>query len=167
MASALLFLRILRPSLSQATCKLKAASFLLSLERRLTNFSLLTIKGAPDVLLDRCTHYIGNSGAALSLDATAKERIVALKDGWSSQGRRVLLLAHKALSRSSLKSTPSSSTFEVEIMEHARSGLTLVGLVAIVDPPRPEIADVVRTLRTAGIKIFMVSFRAVSHSYPS
>lgn len=41
--------------------------------------------------------------------------------------------------------------------EHAKTGLTLVGLVAIVDPPRPEIPDVVSTLRGAGIRIFMVT----------
>lgn len=42
-------------------------------------------------------------------------------------------------------------------MRHAKSGLTLVGLVAIVDPPRPEIPDVIRTLRGAGVRIFMVT----------
>lgn len=43
------------------------------------------------------------------------------------------------------------------MIEHAKSGLTLVGLVAIVDPPRPEIPQVIRTLRGAGVRIFMVT----------
>lgn len=43
------------------------------------------------------------------------------------------------------------------MLAHARSGLTLVGLVAIADPPRPEIPDVVHTLRGAGVRIFMVT----------
>ncbi len=42
------------------------------------------------------------------------------------------------------------------MVQQAKSGLTLVGLVAIVDPPRPEIPGVIRTLRGAGIRIFMV-----------
>jgi sodium/potassium-transporting ATPase subunit alpha len=41
-------------------------------------------------------------------------------------------------------------------MRHARSDLTLVGIVGIVDPPRDEIPSVVSTLRGAGIRIFMV-----------
>lgn len=43
-------------------------------------------------------------------------------------------------------------------MSHAKTGLILVGLVGIVDPPREEIPGVVRTLRRAGVRIFMVSF---------
>ncbi|KAM7210066.1 hypothetical protein V8F06_014554 [Rhypophila decipiens] len=119
---------------------------------------LLTIKGAPEILLDRCTNYTGSSGATMTLNAAAREKIDRIKDEWSSQGRRVLLLAHKAISRSCIKSSPlSSSAFETEMMEQARSGLTLVGLVAIADPPRREIPEVISTLRQAGIRIFMVT----------
>ncbi|KAK3984747.1 hypothetical protein QBC44DRAFT_336401 [Cladorrhinum sp. PSN332] len=118
---------------------------------------LLTIKGAPEILLDRCTNYTGTSGVALTLDAAAREKINTIKDEWSSRGRRVILLAHKAISRTAFKSSPSSSTFETEVLQQAKSGLTLVGLVAIVDPPRAEIPEVVKTLRIAGIRIFMVT----------
>ena len=48
-------------------------------------------------------------------------------------------------------------------MEYARSGLTLVGIVGIVDPPRDEIPSVVSILRRAGIRIFMVEFPFTSH----
>jgi sodium/potassium-transporting ATPase subunit alpha len=54
---------------------------------------------------------------------------------------------------------PSSSQFEDEVSRHARTDLTLVGIVGIVDPPRDEIPYVVKTLRGAGIRIFMVRFR--------
>ncbi len=87
----------------------------------------------------------------------ARKQIETTKDQWSARGRRVLLLAHKAISKSAIQSHPSSSAFETEMLTHAKSGLTLVGLVAIVDPPRREIPEVVRTLRGAGIRIFMVT----------
>lgn len=86
-----------------------------------------------------------------------KAQIEGIQSAYSAQGRRVLLLAHKALSRSGIKSSPLSSMFEGEMVEHAKSGLTLVGLVAIVDPPRPEIPEVIQTLRGAGVRIFMVT----------
>ncbi len=46
--------------------------------------------------------------------------------------------------------------FESAMAQEAKSGLTLVGLVGIVDPPRPEIPEVIRILKRAGIRIFMV-----------
>ena len=118
---------------------------------------LLTIKGAPEILLDRCNNFTDSSGVAMALNAAAREKIENVKNEWSAQGRRVLLLAHKAISRTAIKSSPSSSAFEGEMVEQAKRGLTLVGLVAIVDPPRDEIPGVVGMLRTAGIRIFMVT----------
>ena len=72
--------------------------------------------------------------------------------------RRVILLGRKVLSSLAISFTPSTSSgqFEKEVIKHVRSGLTLVGLVAIEDPPRDEILEVVRILRRAGIRIFMV-----------
>jgi len=125
--------------------------------KALTFFRLLTIKGAPEILLDRCTRYTSMSGVAMTLTPAIREKIEHVKDTWSSQGRRVLLLAHKAMSKTAVKSAPSSAAFETEVLEHARSGLTIVGLVAIVDPPREEIPSVIKTLRGAGIRIFMVT----------
>lgn len=118
---------------------------------------LLTIKGAPDRLLDRCNHYIGRTGASHFITPAIKAQIEGIQQEYSSQGRRVLLLAHKSLSRSSIKSSPLSSAFEGEMVTQAKSGLTLVGLVAIIDPPRPEIPEVIQTLRGAGVRIFMVT----------
>lgn len=118
---------------------------------------LLTIKGAPEVLLDRCTKYTSLSGVAMTMSPAIREKIEHIKNAWSAQGRRVLLLAHKAVSRTAVQSPSSSAAFEREILEQARTGLTLVGLVAIVDPPREEIPSVVRTLRGAGIRVFMIT----------
>lgn len=118
---------------------------------------LLTIKGAPDRLLDRCKYYIGRTGASHLMTEAALAKIEAAQAEYSARGRRVLLLAHKTLSRSSIKSSTMSPAFEKEMTDHAKSGLTLVGLVAIQDPPRPEIPGVVQALRGAGIRIFMVT----------
>ena len=79
--------------------------------------------------------------------------IEKIKDEWSSQGRRVILLARRILSREQA----TSHDMETAVLEHSTGNLTLVGLVSIVDPPREEIPEVVRTLRDAGIRIFMVN----------
>lgn len=119
--------------------------------------TLLTIKGAPDVLIGRCTKYTAISGETKDFDATTRATIEDIKNTWSSQGKRVILLARKTLSKEHILADPSSSQFEDEVMRHARTDLTLVGIVGIVDPPRDEIPYVVSTLRGAGIRIFMVT----------
>lgn len=118
--------------------------------------SLLTIKGAPDVLIDRCSKYTSIEGATKELDATTRATIEEIKNIWSSQGKRVILLARKIVPKENIFVDPSSSRFEDEVMRLARTDLTLVGIVGIVDPPRDEIPYVVSTLRGAGIRIFMV-----------
>ena len=63
----------------------------------------------------------------------------------------MILLAHKVLFKDTIRSNPTLSQFEGELIDHARSGLTLVGLVGIVDPPCDDITSVIHILRGAGI----------------
>ena len=77
--------------------------------------------------------------------------IEGIKNDWSAHGKRGILLARKILPDQQI-----SNDLESRIMESAKTGLTLVGLVSIVDPPRPEVPGNMRTLRRAGIRVFMV-----------
>ncbi|GJN71859.1 hypothetical protein Purlil1_4966 [Purpureocillium lilacinum] len=118
---------------------------------------LLTMKGAPDVLLGRCTQYLTPSGVLADIDEHVAATLEHVKNIYSSQGKRCLLLARKVIPADMVKAVPETVEYEQEMMVHAKTGLTLVGLVAIVDPLRPEIRDVVSTLRGAGIRIAMVT----------
>ncbi|KAF4470401.1 Na+ H+ K+ antiporter P-type ATPase [Fusarium albosuccineum] len=118
---------------------------------------LLTIKGAPEILLDRVSSYVNPSGVCVHLDDAKRKSIEKIKDDWASQGRRVLLLARKSISSSVFPRGMSETSLESEMYNQALTGLTLIGLVGILDPPRPEIPSVVDTLRAAGIRIFMVT----------
>jgi sodium/potassium-transporting ATPase subunit alpha len=109
------------------------------------------IKGAPDILLPRCSSFVGDHGEVLCLTEHQTSRIELIKDDWSRQGKRVILLARKQTI------APTSSNIEREVLVAAREGLTFVGLVGIVDPPRDEIPNVVRILRGAGIRMMMVT----------
>jgi sodium/potassium-transporting ATPase subunit alpha len=112
------------------------------------------------VLIGRCSKYTTIDGEAKDLDAETRTKIEEIKNIWSSQGKRVILLARKIVSKEHIHSNPSSSHFEGEVSHQARSDLTFVGIVSIVDPPREEIPYVVSTLRGAGIRIFMVSSKS-------
>jgi sodium/potassium-transporting ATPase subunit alpha len=121
------------------------------------NDLLLTIKGAPDIIVERCSSYVGEDGLVHPFNAEMKATVENIKDTWSSQGKRVILLARKILPGHLAVHSPENNSFEAEILKQGAGELTLVGLVGIVDPPRDEIPSVVRTLRRAGIRIFMVT----------
>jgi sodium/potassium-transporting ATPase subunit alpha len=109
------------------------------------------IKGAPDIILPRCDTLLDDKNQIVPLTDAQRFRIESVKDSWSRQGKRVILLASKPTV------VPFSNNHEKEIHVAARQGLTFVGIVGIVDPPRDEIPDVVNALRGAGIRIFMVT----------
>lgn len=126
-------------------------------EWKATEDLLLTIKGAPDILIERCTKYTDEHGIVQPLTTQMKAIIEDIKNQWSSSGKRVILLARKTLKGHQATHNPADNSFEADVMSQAQHELTLVGLVGIVDPPRDEIPEVVRILRRAGIRIFMVT----------
>ena len=103
----------------------------------------LLVKGAPDRLLEMCHRVRREDGEDGELDHDAWEaRIHAL----SEQGLRVLALAEKPLD-------------EVASLEdhHAEDGLTLLGLVGLLDPPRDEAIAAVAECLAAGIRPVMIT----------
>jgi sodium/potassium-transporting ATPase subunit alpha len=125
----------------------------------------LPIKGAPDVLIDRCSSFTTNAGDTHPLDDDTKAAFEDIKNSYSSQGKRCILLARKVICKPDLPFHQNTSQFEEAVLKHAKTDLTLVGLLAIVDPLRPEIRHVVHTLRGAGIRIFMVSTKEGSGQF--
>ena len=118
---------------------------------------VLLIKGAPDILIPRLKSFVDPLGEVHAADANFHKHLEQIKDAWSSEGKRVLLLARKLLPRNTLGSKPSDANFEEDILKYSANDLTLIGLAGIVDPPRDEIPEVVSTLRRAGIRIHMVT----------
>lgn len=86
------------------------------------------------------------------LDADARARLVATQEKWSRQGRRVILVA----SGDADPSLCSSYDIESESLKAAQ-GLTAIGLIGIVDPPRPDTAHTVSEVRRCGARFFMVT----------
>ncbi|KIW02333.1 hypothetical protein, variant [Verruconis gallopava] len=118
---------------------------------------ILTIKGAPDILLPRCLFYVDGNGETQALSQEQRTYVENVKNKWSAQGKRVILLARKALSSKHMLLGIQTEEFENTIMDESKSQLEFVGIVGIVDPPKDEIPDVIRTLRGAGIKVHMVT----------
>lgn len=104
----------------------------------------MLIKGAPDVLLARCTS-IDQNGEILPLTDEIRSAIVDQNRDFSSQGLRVLAFAKKVLSEN------RPLTLEDE------TDLIFTGLIAMMDPPRVESAPAVADCRRAGIRPVMIT----------
>jgi sodium/potassium-transporting ATPase subunit alpha len=148
-------LRILSPATSKAVdesmSKEEASSFMAESDM------LLVIKGAPDVLFTRCEKFVGQNGEVNALTDDVRASVNATKDAWSRDGKRVLLLVRKVVSFEEVDIVPEDGQFESRVPALIRSGLVLVGLVAMTDPPRDEIPELISTLRTAGVRTMMVT----------
>ncbi|VEU23296.1 DEKNAAC104422 [Brettanomyces naardenensis] len=117
----------------------------------------LAIKGAPDVLLPRCSSVVGEDGEVHPLTQERQTCIDEIKDKWSAQGKRVLLLARKTIYPGDIKSDPTDGEYERELVRFSGADLIVCGLVGIVDPTRPEVPEVIRILRGAGVRTMMVT----------
>ena len=104
---------------------------------------MLYCKGAPEVVLPRCTHVAMDGGiVALSDELTGTFRAAA--EAMAEKGLRVLAFAWREL----------PANFE---LPNAEEEMTLAGLIGLEDPPRPEVADALQKCRDAGIKVIMVT----------
>ena len=103
-------------------------------------------KGAPDVLLKRCTHY-ERDGRVLPMDEAARAEILAQNKAMADQALRVLAAAQR--SWDALPEDQSADALERD--------LTFLGLAGMIDPIRPEVRDAIAQCRTAGIRAVMIT----------
>lgn len=103
-------------------------------------------KGAPDVLLDRCTGILLN-GEAEPLTPNHIDSIIAANKALASKALRVLGVAYKDIDHIPSELLP----------EEIESGLVFVGLAGMIDPPRPEAKEAVRICTEAGIRPVMIT----------
>jgi len=108
--------------------------------------SLAFIKGAPKEVLQLCTHIL-LQGEVRPLEASLRTQIMAANDDYARGALRVLALARRELPH-------GAAVYNTESIER---DLTFLGLVAMMDPPRPEVAAAVRTCREAGIRLVMIT----------
>jgi Ca2+-transporting ATPase len=102
--------------------------------------SVAYAKGAPEVVLEACTRQLTGSGET-ALDGAGRESVLETARQMASEALRVLAVARR-----------SGAT-----LENAERELTFLGLVGMIDPPRPEAKAAVRTCEEAGIRPVMIT----------
>lgn len=107
---------------------------------------LLTLKGAPEILLPYCSYALDpRGGPPIPLSPIEKARISAVQEKWSRQGQRVILLARRVINDQYLeKATDPNSEEFGEALDEYMSDLIIVGLVGLIDPLKPDIKHTVQ-----------------------
>jgi Ca2+-transporting ATPase len=108
---------------------------------RPTGETALFVKGAPEMVLAVCTH-VREGGRDVAIDADRRAALIAKEELMASQGLRVIAIADRA-------ADGPHDTDEAD--------LVLLGLVGLLDPPRPEVANAVQHCLTAGIRVVMIT----------
>ncbi|TGZ83422.1 calcium-transporting P [Ascodesmis nigricans] len=104
------------------------------------------IKGATDTVISKCANYLTADGGEVSLDEHRRQSILSAAEKMAETGLRVIAFAS---SSTSAPVTPNSdSTYQ---------NMTFVGIVGIMDPPRPEVAQSIRRLMRGGVKVMMIT----------
>ena len=103
-------------------------------------------KGAPDIIIDKCSH-ISIDGKVKEFDDNLKKEVLNVNSLFSRDALRVLAFSYKEYNNLPTDISPDSN--EVN--------MTFVGLVGMIDPARPEAKDAIAKCKEAGIKTVMIT----------
>jgi magnesium-transporting ATPase (P-type) len=113
---------------------------------RVNHNEIAYVKGAPREVLQLCTHILIHE-KRLPLTEEIRNEVLAANDDFSRRALRVLGLAYRELPQ---RVGPYTT-------ESVETDLTLLGLMGMMDPPRPEVEQAIHTCREAGIRIIMIT----------
>ncbi len=102
------------------------------------------VKGGVDVLLPLCTH-VRQGDAVVPLDPALRVRLEARANGYSARALRVLAMAER------------EGPEVVGDRSAADQGLTFVGMVGMIDPPRAEVHAAIAAAKEAGVRVVMIT----------
>jgi len=106
------------------------------------------VKGAPDVLLARCTRWLDTEGET-PLDTGQVDTINAEYQAMAGRGLRGLLIASRTIEASAFSAQSDLTAWVQE--------LSFVGLIGLMDPPRPEARQAIVECQAAGIAVKMIT----------
>ena len=103
------------------------------------------MKGAPEVILSRCSTLMVD-GRIIELSEDDVKKILQMNDEMASKALRNLALAYKVFEE-----------IPERVDESIERGFIFLGIVGMIDPPRPEVKEALELCRRAGIKVVMIT----------
>ncbi|KIW12355.1 calcium-translocating P-type ATPase, SERCA-type [Exophiala spinifera] len=115
----------------------------------------LLVKGAPESILERCSHVLlGSNGRKVPITKKHVSLISEEVVDYGRKGLRVLALASIDNVGNNKLLHNAKTTSEYSQLEQ---NMTLIGLVGMLDPPRPEVAASIQKCREAGIRVIVIT----------
>ena len=114
------------------------------------DWDVVTVKGAPDLVLGLCTGYLGMDDRSKPLDDAARQAILDANDAMTRDSLRVLGLAYRVT-----RDVPDNP--EQIKAEELEKELVFAGLMGMIDPPRIEVKPALEKARLAGIRTVMIT----------
>ena len=121
--------------------------YMATLHRWSEDDNRILVKGSLEQVLARCTDAMGSNGEPVALN---HQEVIAETERFAAMGLRVLALATQVVPR-------DETSLERFQQSESDSQLTLVGLQAMIDPPRQEAITAVQTCQRAGIAVKMIT----------
>eukprot|EP00048_Salpingoeca_helianthica_P021743 m.14196 g.14196 ORF g.14196 m.14196 type:complete len:1391 (-) comp6355_c0_seq1:24-4196(-) len=116
---------------------------------------IVVLKGAPEVVIARCTHYM-DRGYRHPIDDHFQAEFDAVYKRLGSKGERVLGFAWHELSPEDYP-PEMDGRYSWDKKNFPSTGLTFLGLFAMIDPPKPSVPKAIKDIRAAGVKVVMVT----------
>jgi Ca2+-transporting ATPase len=107
----------------------------------------IIVKGAPDVVLDLCKYRLRIDDQCVEMDERQRMEVLAANDRMTQDALRVLGTAYRLTDELPDVSNP----------EELEKDLIFIGLIGMIDPPRPEVPPALATARRAGIRTVMIT----------
>ncbi|WP_036968652.1 cation-translocating P-type ATPase [Promicromonospora kroppenstedtii] len=111
------------------------------------------VKGAPDVLIARGTSYRAPDGAVVPITGENRSLALEANNRMANSGERVMVVARRDVDPAVFEVARTNARNLIALV----SELTLLAMVGIVDPPRPEARTAIAECRSAGIRVRMIT----------
>ena len=132
-----------------------------------TNKQVIFLKGAPDVLMNKCSFYLATDGNVKPINEEFRSIYNTSYEQYGGNGERVLGFAMQPM----IRTLDEEIALDPKYKENLRlnmigkigeaknpiNDLIFVGLVTLMDPPRDEVPKAIRECHTAGVKVVMVT----------
>jgi Ca2+-transporting ATPase len=110
-------------------------------------WEVAAVKGAPDVIVELCSHYQTINDEQKPLDDSMRREILEANEEMAGSALRVLAVAYRL----------GEDLPEGEMVDEIERELTLIGLIGMIDPPRREVPAAITRARSAGIRTVMIT----------
>ena len=127
---------------------------------------LIMLKGAPDIVIQRCSTYKTNEDNITQLDQAMKKELFGRQEELGKNGYRVIAMCQQRFTRRDYdemmqayknKQRAQSSSTNEDLSGFPSNDYCFIGLFSLLDPPRPEVPDAVLKARRAQIRVAMVT----------